>query len=375
MVGVEIDFEAEGLLEGLSGREREARVELLSELAADGVGVEELRRAVEEDRLALLPVERALQAGEAAYTHDEVAELSGVEPGFLERDWRALGLAVPAPDERVFTQIDVDFARGVRALRETGLPDDDLLEMARVIAVAMAQVAAGARRLIGDAFLEPGDTEQEAARRFAEAARGLAPMMGPILGYVFNVHLREQLQSDAVGREELAAGTVAGAQKVAVSFVDLVGFTGLGERMEAEELGALTGRLTALVGDVVAPPVRIVKLIGDAAMLVSPDTDALLDAALSLVEAVDADVGLPPLRAGVARGQALPRGGDWYGRPVNIASRITGIARPASVLCAAEVREAAGDGYRWSLAGSRRLKGIHGQVRLYRVRHHSLTDS
>ena len=282
---MEIDFEAGGLLEGLEGRERDARLELLRELAADGVGADELRRAVAEDRLALLPVERALQAGDARYTLEELAELSRVEPEFLARDWRALGLAVPDPDERVFTEVDVEFARGVGALREAGLPDDDLLEMARVIAVAMAQVAAGARRLIGDAFLEPGATEREAATRFAEAARGLGPMMGPILGYVFNVHLREQLRSDAVGREELAAGTVAGAQEVTVCFADLVGFTRLGERVEVEELGAVTGRLTALVSEVVAPPVRIVKLIGDAAMLVSPDTDALLGAALSLVEA------------------------------------------------------------------------------------------
>jgi adenylate cyclase len=366
---VEIDFEAEGLLEGLSGRERDARVELLEELAADGVGVEELRHAAAEDRLALIPVERALKGGEGAYTHDEVAELSGVEAEFLERDRRALGLAVPAPGERVFTEIDVEFARRVRALRQAGLPDDDLLEMGRVIAVAMAQVAAGARRLIGEVFVGPGDTEREAARRFTGAARGLSPMVGPILGYVFNVHLREQLQSDVVGREELAAGTLAGAQDVAVCFADLVGFTRLGERLDAEQLGAVTERLTALVSELVAPPVRIVKLIGDAAMLVSPDTDALLDAALSLVEAAeDNDGRLPPLRVGAARGPALPRGGDWYGRPVNIASRITAIARPASVLCAAEVREAAGERYRWSLAGSRHLKGIHGQVRLYRAR-------
>jgi adenylate cyclase len=372
---VAIDFEAEGLLDGLEGREREARIALLRELAADGVGVEELRRAVAEDRLVLVPVERALRGGEAKYTHDEVADLSGVEPEFLERDWRALGLAVPDRGEPIFTDADVEFARGVRALREAGLGDEDLLEMARVMAVAMAQVAAGARALIGEAFLEPGDTEREAALRFAGAARGLAPMMGAILGYLFNVHLREQLRSDAVGREELASGTVAGAQDVAVAFADLVGFTRLGERLEAEELGAVTGRLTALVSEVVRPPVRIVKLIGDAAMLVSTDTDALLDAALSLVEAADSDgEGLPPLRVGVARGQALPRGGDWYGRPVNIASRLTAIARPASVLCSAEVRDSATDRYRWSAAGSRRLKGIHGQVRMHRVRR-SVTDS
>lgn len=364
-----IDFEAEGLLDGLDGREREARLELLEELAADGVGLDELRRAVAEDRLALLPVERALGAGEGRYTIDELAELSGVDRAFLERDRRALGLAVPASDDRLFTDRDVEFARSVKALRDAGLPDDELLEIARMMAVAMAQVAAGARRLIGDTFLRPGGTERDAAVRFAEAARSLGPMMGPFLQYLFDTHLREQIRSDAVGREELAAGRLAGAQEVSVCFADLVGFTRLGERVAVEELGAVTGRLNAVVSDVVAPPVRIVKLIGDAAMLVSPETDPLLDAGLSLVEAAEAEgEGFPLLRAGVARGSALPRGGDWYGRPVNVASRITSVAYPASVLCAAEVRDTAGPGYRWSAAGSRRLKGIREPVRLYRAR-------
>lgn len=362
-----IDFEAEDLLAGLSGRERDAQLELLNELAAEGVGIEELRRAVAEDRLALLPVERALAASGEQHTMEEVAELAGVEPELLERHWRALGLAVPAPTDAVFTPTDVEFARQLASLREAGLPDEELLEMARVIAVAMAQVAAGARGLIGEAFLQPGDTEREAARRFADAARALVPMMGPLLQYVFDIHLREQLRSDAIGREELEAGSVTGAQEMTVAFVDLVGFTRLGERVAVDELGPATGRLAALVSETVAPPVRIVKMIGDAAMIVSPHAGALLDAALSLVE--DADHrDLPPLRAGVARGPSLARGGDWYGRAVNIASRITEVARPASVLCSAEVREAAGDGYRFSSAGSRNLKGIRGAVRLYRVR-------
>jgi len=81
--------------------------------------------------------------------------------------------------------------------------------------------------------------------------------------------------------------------------------------------------------------------------------------------------GFPSLRAGVARGAALSRAGDWYGRPVNLASRITDIAYPGSVLCSAEVREAAANGHRWSYAGNRRLKGISGVEGLFRVRRQS----
>jgi adenylate cyclase len=116
--------------------------------------------------------------------------------------------------------------------------------------------------------------------------------------------------------------------------------------------------------------VQLIKLIGDAAMLVSPEPAPLLDAALELVDRGESEGGdFPPLHAGVALGAALNRGGDWYGHPVNLASRITAVARPSSVLADAEVRDAVGkDAYQWSFAGERHLKGVRGDVRLFRVR-------
>jgi adenylate cyclase len=193
--------------------------------------------------------------------------------------------------------------------------------------------------------------------------------MGPILEYVLNLHLRQQVRSDVIGRAEISSGRLPGAQEISACFADLVGFTKLGEELPPEELGAITGRLGELASDVAESPVRLVKMIGDAAMLVSPDNDALVDAALELVARAEAEgEGFPPLRAGVARGPALARGGDWYGRPVNLASRITGIAYPGSVLVSEEAKEATSNGHRWSFAGERRLKGIDGRVKLHRVR-------
>jgi adenylate cyclase len=115
--------------------------------------------------------------------------------------------------------------------------------------------------------------------------------------------------------------------------------------------------------------VRLVKTIGDAAMLVSPDPAALLDAGLGLHDAAAAEgEDFPRLRVGVALGPAVARGGDWYGRPVNLASRVTAIARPGSVLATREVRDAAGERYRWSAAGRKALRGVDGPVALYRAR-------
>jgi adenylate cyclase len=174
------------------------------------------------------------------------------------------------------------------------------------------------------------------------------------------------------------AGLGADATHVSVAFADLAGFTRLGEQVAPGELGGIAGRLTALATDAAAPPVRLVKMIGDAAMLVSPEPRPLLDAVLDVVEAVDAEgEDFPPARAGIAYGEALRRAGDWFGRPVNLASRITDKARPGSVVVTGDFKEKVGeDGFSWSkLPGKRRFKGISGEVDTYRVRRNGANDA
>ena len=363
-----IDFEADGLLEGTSGRARDARRRLLEELVEDGVGLEELRRAVEEDRLALLPAERFLEGAGPRYTITEVADRAGIDSELLIRNRQALGLPIPSPDAQVGTE-DLDTAKRLRALLDAGLPAQGIVENSRVLGLAASQIAAAATALVGEAMLKPGDTELEAAHRYLEAARTLQPMLGPAVVYALNLHVREQLRQAAVGTAQLASGRIAGSREVTACFADLVDFTRLGQSLDMESLGLVTTRLGELAGEVAEPPVRLVKMIGDAVMLVSPENDSLLDAALALVEAAASEGGeFPELRAGLARGDAVARGGDWYGHPINLASRITDFAYPGSVLCSAEVRDAAGEGFRWSFAGERRLKGIDGRVRLFRAR-------
>jgi len=148
----------------------------------------------------------------------------------------------------------------------------------------------------------------------------------------------------------------------------MVGFTRLGESIDPEDLGRLATRLNDLALETVRAPVRLVKTIGDAAMLVSPAAGPLVEAALDLVERVDEQgEDFPALRAGLAGGVALSRGGDWYGRPVNLASRVTAVARRSSVLATKEVNDAA-PGFAWSSAGAFQLKGFKRRVPLYRAR-------
>jgi adenylate cyclase len=131
----------------------------------------------------------------------------------------------------------------------------------------------------------------------------------------------------------------------------------------------LASRLEALATEAITPPVRLIKTIGDAVMLTSTEPGPLIDAALTLIDAADAEgESFPQLRAGIAVGAALSRAGDWFGRPVNLASRITAMARPGSVLAEREVRESVRDSFRWSYAGERRLRGVRDPVPLFRAR-------
>jgi adenylate cyclase len=364
-----VDFEAEGLLDDVEGEEREARLDLLEQLSDAGVPLDELKKAVAEDRLAMLPVERVL-AGDAKYSAKEVAKKSGLPEEFLVKQWQALGLPVPSDDERRFSDEDVEAAKQLKDLRDAGLDDAGILEVARVLGEGMARVADASSSLVGRTFLQDADTERDLGLRYADAARQMTPILARQLGYVLGLHLREQVKRDVVGRAAIASGELPGSEEVTVAFADLVDFTKLGEQLPPEELGAVAGQLAAMATEIAEPPVRLVKTIGDAAMLVSPEPEPLLVATLGLVTAADeAGPDFPPLRSGLDYGYALERGGDWYGHPVNLASRVTTIARPGSVLATNDVRKAVGDvPFEWSNAGRRRIKGVRGPVGLWRVR-------
>jgi adenylate cyclase len=369
-----VDFEAEGLLEGADDDEaREARTELLDQLLDAGVTVEELKQAVDEERLTLLPVERVLR-GDGEYTLEEVADRTGLEAETLRRHLSALGLGPPSDEEKRYDDDDVDAAGLIREFMDAGLPEEGLLEVARVLGQGMQRTAEAVRSTVGEAFLQPGDTERDLGLRYAEATEQLGPLMEPLLTYVLRLQLLELVRSDVVDRATLASGRFPGATDVTVCFADIVGFTQLGEELPADELERVAGRLNDLASDAAEPPARFVKSIGDAVMLVSTEPAPLLESALRLIERSEEEEAgnFPALRAGVETGQALQRGGDWYGRPVNLASRVTEIARPGSVLATQAVREALdeddGGGFDWSRAGRRRIKGVDKPVALFRVR-------
>jgi adenylate cyclase len=366
MSDVTRDFAEAGLLDGLDGREREARLALLRELAREGFSIEDLKRAAAEDRLPLLPVDRVL-TGEPKYMVAEVAELAGVPAEFLLAVRRAMGLGVPDRAERAFDDEDVEAARTFARLREAGLPEDALLEVTRVLGGGLAQGAEAMRMAVARWLLPQGVDEYELSLRTVQAARELLPLTAPVLQYTLKAHMRDQIRHQQYGGLELSEGMLPSMRLVYVGFSDMVGFTRLGEAIDMEELGQVIGTFASLAREAVQPPTRLVKTIGDAIMFVGPAPAGLVETVLSLHERVQ-DASLPPLRSGLAAGVALSRDGDWYGPPVNIASRVTGVARGGSVLATKEMRDAARDGYSWSAAGEWRLRGVKRPVRLYRVR-------
>jgi len=365
---VRIDFAAEGLLDGLEGEDRATRLELLEQLAADGISLDELRAATRDGRLLFVGAERMV-GGVPRYSTREVSERAGVPAEFVMALRRANGLPVPDVDAVVCSEADVAGAILARQFLDAGVSEEQQLAVVRVLGRGLAQAAEVMRATVLELALEPGASEAELARRIASQIEGFMPMVGPMLEQMARLHLRHMVRTEAISAAERADGALPGARDVTVAFADLVGFTRLGEEVDAGELGRVAERLVGLTVEHLRGDVRLVKTIGDAAMLVSPDASALLDVALDLVDAADAaGDDFPQLRIGLASGAALSRAGDWYGRPVNIASRITTIARPGSVLATREVRDAGGNAYRWSSAGARSLKGVDGPVRLYRVR-------
>jgi adenylate cyclase len=359
-------FAAEGLLDGLEGEARDARERLLRELLDDGVPLEELRLACAEDRLALLPVDRVL-ATDTPYSARDLADRSGVGLDELHASRAAFGLPIADDDARIYGDADLAMAENLRAVLDTGVSLEKVTEFNRVVGRAMLQVAAASRGVVADVTLAPGMSEYDIADVAAATARELAPRMEQTLGYVYARHLRSLLRSDVVSAADVAAGRPAGARDMTVAFADLVGFTRLGEELAPEDLGAIAQRFEQLAAERVAKPVTLVKTVGDAVMLVSPDPDAMLDNLLGLLDATrDLGAGFPELRIGVSCGPTLERVGDWFGAPVNQASRITGVARPGSVLASESVKEHA-DGWRWSFAGERKLRGV-GTMKLFRAR-------
>jgi adenylate cyclase len=363
---VTTDSKFPGLVDGLHGPARQEREELIQWLLDRGFDVDQVRNSLSP---ILLPANRIFGDDGTLVSARDVANSSGVPLEFIQRLHRAVGLAVvDDPDKAVNTRADAESILPAAAAVDHGIDLDHVVLVARLLMEGLTRAAVAMREGGLQALLRPGATEVELAEALETLASDTQPVIDPMIKELARLALRHSFVTEAISAAERGAGTLPGGRPIAVAFADVVGFTRLGEALPPEDLGELASRLANITRDVVADPVHFIKTIGDAVMLVSPDAASLLRAVLKLIEAAVA-AHLPKLRAGVAYGLAVTRAGDWYGSPVNLASRVTAAASPGAVLVAESARMEIGDlpEFGWSFAESRHLRGVRGEVRLFRA--------
>jgi adenylate cyclase len=364
-----VDPAVEKLLDGLEGSARAERAELIEWLFEQGITANEIRSSP----VPMLMASRRLMGDDGNYVSTrDISEAAGIDLDLLQRVQRAIGLVrVDDPDAAVHLRADGAAATHAKEFIALGIEPDQVVQVVRVLAEGLSHAAEVMRYSALSTILRPGATELQIAQASQALVTRIVPLLGPMIEDMLFMQLRHMMETEAVNAGERAAGApLPGARHITVAFADLVGFTRLGEEVPAEELGHLANRLADLARDVAVPPVRFIKTIGDAVMFVCTDPVPLLDAVLKLVEITDGDNDFPRLRAGIASGPAVSRAGDWFGSPVNLASRVTSVARPGAVLAAESTRDELGDdaGFSWSFAGVRHLKGIKGEVKLFRAR-------
>jgi adenylate cyclase len=358
--------ELDDLLEHLGGSLRAGRERLPIELLERGFSPTALRTAHVQDRLAVLLLDEALRES-ASLSARQLADACHINVDEVLRTSRLLGLTIDDADTPGFDESSCDAFRSLAAARAYGLSEAAIDELLTVLGRHMWQVAADLEVIVGNELGRPGDTEYELAHRYADAGRVLAPAAAPLVVCAFTGHLRERMTDIFVTPEEADNGALRAVADVAVAFVDVVGFTGLGERVDAGELKSVAMRLAGLADRVIDLPVRLVKTVGDAILLMSRDTTALVHAIVELNAAASAEGALPPLHCGVAYGPAYVGGADVYGAPVNLASRLTDLAPATRIWTVGAVVKASTDVFSWLSRGTRDIKGCEQPIEIFEL--------
>lgn len=281
-------------------------------------------------------------------TRVEVAERSGVPLDLAEQLWRLLGFPRTADDDVAFTDADVDALRQVRELMRRGvIGPDSQAALVRTWGRSYARLAEWQAALLAD--VDPDE----------DLARDLLPRIESLQSYAWRRHL-----ASALGRATDTDADAATSQ-LSVCFVDIVGYTSRSKRLDERELvGWLEHFESAATGLVVDHGGRIIKTIGDEILFVADRPADAAEAALLMTErGADPDDPFPEVRAGLAHGAVVSRLGDVFGPTVNIAARLTSVARPGTVLVDLGAHEELAEDPAYRLRSTRRVS-VKGYARL-----------
>jgi adenylate cyclase len=272
-------------------------------------------------------LDRALLGDQRRFHAADLAELHGVPLDSARRLWRALGFPEPG-SEAALTQSDSEALGVAVGLVDTGLIDLDLaVNLARGVGQTMArlsewQVSALSSRL--EELERQGvlDADSETAARVAEELR---EPFEHLMVHVWRRHL-----AAAASRLEAMRANDADVHttELSVGFADIVGFTALSNQLSQEKIGDLVELFEARCADVVASQRgRVIKSIGDSVLFVNDDPIAAFDTAEGIIHVIGRDQRMPDVRVGLATGSVVLRLGDVFGPPVNMAARLTQVAR------------------------------------------------
>jgi adenylate cyclase len=343
-----------------------AHARIVARLRERGYSLAQLREAAHSGRLAYGYLEDLFPPPARTRTVAEAAEETGLEPALIERIWSAAGFSAESL-ERIGEE-DMQLLRYMAKVLEAGFPLVAFLQLVRVYGQALARIADAEVKLFHLFVHEPLMRDGAGGLEIAEEMEGLAaqllPLASPIMDRVHHRALQHFVGQDVVGHLELeGAGDELGRLHVGIAFADLAGYTKLTEEAGEEEAVDIVERFVESVELTLPDDARVIKTIGDEVMVVGADPTALVDWAVGF-QALNA--GRRPLpRIGIHSGDALYREGDYYGRAVNLASRVGARAAGGEVLVTREVVAAAGPHLAFEPIGTVKLKGFREATDLF----------
>jgi adenylate cyclase len=264
------------------------------------------------------------------YTREEVAEMAGVPLERARRYWRVLGFA-DTGGARAFTDLDVEALRRLERLVDDGVMTQELaIGMVRALGHTMARLASWQVDLVLDDLSGGTGIREQVSTEDAYATVDLLlPEIEPLLLHAWRLQLAASVQRVLGGEDETLVDTV----HLTVGFADLVGFTRLSARLGERELAAVVERFEQVGSDLVtAAGARVLKTLGDEVLFVAQHPAHAAGAAVALLDGFLGDDRIPELRIGLATGLVIYRMGDIFGQTVNLASRLTSLARPGTVV-------------------------------------------
>jgi adenylate cyclase len=285
-------------------------------------------------------LERMILGEERVFNALEVAEETGVTVDELRRLWRALGFPEHGL-ETAFTHADADAVSTLTGVVESDIIDFDLaVNLTRAVGQTMSrladwEVATLVHRVEElEAGTEATGSRTGTAMRMVEQ---MNPSFEKLLIYAWRRHLAAAVSRiEALGANEDDLHTT----QVTVGFADIVSFTELSNQIEEDRLGDIVEIFESRCADVVAGRRgRVIKSIGDSVLFVNTDPIRAFDTAEGIIHVIGRDSRMPDVRLGLASGSVVMRMGDVYGPPVNMAARLTAVARRNRVIIDAATAE------------------------------------